>query len=132
MAKTFRVKILTLSKTLIDKQVEKLFTETEFGKIEFLSNYAPSIVSTKACITKIINENGEEEDLFTSEGIININNNELMFCCDSAEFPQDIDFERAERAKERAEKRLAEKDKFDVARAQRALARANVRLNFKR
>ncbi len=131
MAKTFRVKILTLSKTLIDKQVEKVFLETEFGKIEFLANYAPSIISTKACVTKIINENGEEEKLFTSEGIVNIKNNELMFCCNSAEFPEDIDIERAKRAKERAEKRLVQKDKFDVARAQRALARANVRLNLK-
>lgn len=132
MAKAFRVKIVTLSKTVVDEDVEKLFTKTQFGEIEFLPGYAPSILSTVPCITKICDENGNMRELFTSKGVINIKNNELIFCCDAAEYPEEIDFQRAEKAKERAQKRISEKEKYDVTRAEAALQRAIVRLSLKK
>ena len=132
MAKTFKLKIITLNKTVVDKDVEKLFTKTQLGEIEFLSGYAPSIISTVPCITKIWDEDGTTEEIFTSKGIINIKNNELIFFCDAAEYPEEIDFERAEKAKERAEKRISEKEKYDVIRAEAALQRAIVRLSLRK
>ncbi len=47
----------------------------------------------------------------------------------SAELPQDVDKERAKRAKERAEQRLANRtEAVDAARAQAALQRSLARL----
>ena len=132
MAKTFKLKIITLDKIVIDKEVEKLFTKTDYGEIEFLPGYAESIISTIPCITKICDENGSIEEVFTSKGIINIKNNELTFLCDAEEYPEEIDFERAEKARERAENRLLEKEKYDVKRAEAALQRAIVRLSLKK
>ena len=132
MAKTFKLKIITLDKIVVDKEIEKLFTKTAYGEIEFLPGYAESIISTIPCITKICDENGSIEEVFTSKGIINIKNNELTFLCDAAEYPEEIDFERAEKAKERAENRLLEKEKYDVKRAEAALQRAIVRLSLKK
>ena len=132
MAKTFKLKIITLDKIIVDKEIEKLFTKTAYGEIEFLPGYAESIISTVPCITKICDENGSTEEVFTSKGIINIKNNELTFFCDAAEYPEEIDFERAEKAKERAEKRISEKEKYDIKRAEAALQRAIVRLSLKK
>lgn len=35
MAKTFKLKIITLDKIVVDKEIEKLFTKTAYGEIEF-------------------------------------------------------------------------------------------------
>ena len=49
-----------------------------------------------------------------------------------AEWPDDIDFDRAEQARVRAERRLSEHSpELDVARAEMALKRALVRLGLK-
>ena len=60
-----------------------------------------------------------------------MNNNVLSVLAESAERAQDIDEARAIAAKERAEKRLAEKDSsIDQVRAHAALSRAIARLQI--
>ena len=119
MAKTFKLKIITLDKIVVDKEIEKLFTKTAYGEIEFLPGYAESIISTVPCITKICDENGSTEEVFTSKGIINIKNNELTFLCDAAEYPE-IDFERAEKLK-RGQKIDSQKKKNMILKGQKQL-----------
>lgn len=130
MAKTFKIKILTLGNIIMDNEVEKLFISSDYGKVELLANHAPSIFSTIPSITTIIDAEGEKHSLFTSKGIINVKNNIVTFCCDSAEYKNDIDLERAQRAKERAEKRIKDHEKYDVNRAKDALKRAEVRIEL--
>lgn len=132
MTKTLKLKILTPSKVEVDEEVEKVFTDTKGGKIEFLANHAPIILSTKTCITEYVDINGTKKTLFTSNGVINLKNNELVLCCDAAEYPDEIDLDRAEEAKARAEKRLHESNKVDVTRAEAALARAVIRIGLKK
>lgn len=130
MAKTFRFKLLTPEKKIVDEDVEKVFTLSEDGEIEFLANHAPILISTKVCATSYIDSLGNKKEVFTNEGVINIRDNELVFCCDSAELKEDIDLDRALAAKERAEKRLKDKDKNDSIRAEASLRRALVRLKM--
>lgn len=130
MAKTFNIKILTLGNIIMDDLAEKLFTTTAYGDVEILANHAPSIFSTIPSITTIIDGDGQQHELFTSKGVINVKNNVVTFCCDSAEDKSDIDLERAEKAKARAEKRINEPDKYDVNRAKEALLRAEVRIKL--
>lgn len=127
MAKTYRVKILTLDKIVFDGDVEKLFTRCDSGEMEILYNYAPSIISTVPCCTKLLLEDGTKINVFTSNGIINVKNNELNFCCESSELAQDIDIKRAKASKERAERRLS-KDGYDEERAKLSLLKANIRI----
>ncbi|MBU5488557.1 F0F1 ATP synthase subunit epsilon [Clostridium sp. MSJ-8] len=129
MAQTFRVKILTLDKVVFDGDVEKLFTKSDSGEIEVLHNYAPSIISTVPCCTKLVLEDGTVIKVFTSNGIINVQNNKLNFCCESSELSQDIDINRAKASKERAERRLS-KDGYDVERAELSLLKANIRISI--
>jgi F-type H+-transporting ATPase subunit epsilon len=61
-----------------------------------------------------------------------VSNNKVTFLVESAEYGNDIDVERALRAKERAEKRLAQAqqsaEKINRVRAEAALQRALARL----
>ena len=72
----------------------------------------------------------DERHLALAGGFAEIRNDKVIVLADTAELPEDIDRERAERARERAERRLAGRspDDVDYARAAAALARALVRL----
>lgn len=132
MSKTFILKILTPNRVVVSEEVERLLTSTTNGKIEFLANYEPSILSTIPCATTFYDNTGKKKELFTSTGVINVSNKELVFCCDAAEFPEDIDIERAKSAKERAEQKLKDKSKYDIERAVYSLLKANTRMDLKK
>jgi F-type H+-transporting ATPase subunit epsilon len=60
-----------------------------------------------------------------------VNNNKVLVLADSIEKINDIDIDRAEKARKRAEERLKNKqeENIDEARAQSALSRAINRIN---
>lgn len=127
MSKTFNISIIAPGKEPLKFEAESLTTLTRDGEIEFKANHAPIILSTTPTTTFIVNGD-KKERVFTSSGIIYLKNNELKFCCDAVERDSEIDVDRAEKSKERAEKRLKEGKNIDVERAKRALARANARI----
>ncbi|MDD6795559.1 MAG: ATP synthase F1 subunit epsilon [Clostridiaceae bacterium] len=131
MAKTFKLKIVSLNKKVFEGDIEKFFTKTNDGCMEILCNHAAMIASTVPCISKIVDDAGNAIEMFTSKGVLNMLNNELVFCLDAAETADEIDLDRAKKAKERAEKRLSDPSKYDVERAKLALARAITRIDFK-
>ena len=78
--------------------------------------------------------NGERKKLFTifQWNETYVKDDVINFCCDSFNYPEEIDINRAEEAFKRAEERLtSKKENVDIERAKRALARANARLQFK-
>lgn len=131
MSTTMRLNIISPGKEIITEEVVSVTTESIDGKVEFLANHAPIIISTVPTITVFVKEDEINIELFTSSGILYIRNNEINFCCDSVEWPHEIDVERAQNAMERANKRLNSNDSIDEERAKRALARAMVRLKLK-
>src|SRR5436190_20499461 len=72
----------------------------------------------------------DEFYLAVSGGFAEVRNDKVIVLADTAERPEEIDRARAERARERAERRLAGRtdEEVDYARALAALARAVVRL----
>lgn len=119
-----------MDKIVYDGEAIKLLTKAKNGDIEFLANCAPCIASLVPCITTIVNEKNEKLRYFTSNGIVNIKENKITICCDSAESKNDIDVDRAEKSKERAERRLEKRDQYDVERAKLSLLRANLRIKL--
>lgn len=83
----------------------------------------------------ILDNNSEERVYAITGGLLQLNDNEVRILADAFEGKDEIDVERAKRAKERAEKRLARKDaNTSIRRAQVALDRAMNRIrvaNFK-
>ena len=73
------------------------------------------------------------KNIFTSSGIVYIKDNIIKFCCDSFNFPEEIDRDRAEQSlkRDKSRKNNKEKNNIDIERAKRAEARAKARLELK-
>ena len=130
MEKYLNLDIITPEKRVFQGEVKQVFVESIDGKIQILPNHIDMITLLKPTVTEIVNKDGERKKLFTSNGIIRSSKGHLYINCDSAEWPEEIDRERASRAKERAEERLKSKDNVDIKRAEASLFRALTRLSL--
>ena len=96
--------------------------------MQILPNHAPLVSSV--VISKMIIKNGTHEDLYAiGGGVIRVEKGKTTLLLNSIEGKHDIDINRANDAKTRAEKRLENKDEIDVTRAKSALERALNRIS---
>ena len=129
MDKTFILKIVAPGKPVETLEIQSFTTKTNDGEIEINKDHAPIVASIVPTIS-VINHEGIREKIFTSYGMLYIEDNVLYICCDTFERENDIDLSRAQRAKERAEERLKNKSSIDIDRANKALERAKARLRI--
>lgn len=132
MANTFLLKIVTPDHEVYNGEVEKISLKSIDGGFEVYANHANMIASTIPCIAKFKDAKGEEDEIFISKSLVQINNNEMLISSDAAEFEEDIDEQRAEEALRRAENRLKDPDKYNKGRAEAALFRAKQRILLKK
>ena len=130
MGKLTRLKIISPDRDEIDEEIISIKVKTSNGGVEIFANHIAMIMSTVPAVVTLIDKTNNEKKLFASNGIIHIKNNEIKFCCDSMNWPEEIDKARAKQAKERAEKRIKENKDVDIERAEKALARAISRLEL--
>lgn len=133
MQGTFKLTILTPLKTLYRGTVLKLNLKNEKGSFQVLHNHISMISETETSIIEFQTEDGDIKRLFTSLGVVRIEKNKVTLLCESGEWPEEIDFQRAESAKKRAEERLNKKNEngIDTKRAEAALLRAVTRLDLR-
>ena len=131
MAEKLKLEVVTPKGAVVSQEVDIVTAPGYGGEFGVLANHAPFLSTIKTGVLTYKN-NAQEETLMVSGGVCEVSNNKLTFLVESAERGTDIDVERAMRAKERAEKRLAEaqaqKENFDRTRAEAALQRALSRL----
>jgi ATP synthase F1, epsilon subunit len=102
---------------------------TTSGQVGIMANHVPMVASLKIGPLKVVFPDGKEEILAVSEGFVETHKDKITVIVQTAELDKDIDVERAKRAKERAERRIAENQEgLDVRRAQLALAKALTRI----
>lgn len=131
MGQQIRLEVVTPSGAKVNEDVDIVNAPGHGGDFGVLANHAPFLSTIK--IGTLTYENGNKrESLMVSGGFCEVSNNKITFLVESAEVGSEIDVERAMRAKERAEKRLAraaqDKDDFNRNRAEIALQRALARL----
>ena len=131
MEDSMKLNILTPDKKLFSGQVVDLNTENENGRFELLPNHVPVITSLVPAVTSFTTVEGKKTKLFTSTGVLKMEDNEINLLCDAAEWPEEIDEERAREAKEKAEDMLKKKEQTDSKRAELKLKRAVARLRTK-
>ena len=127
---SLHVKVVTPNGVVFDYETATLVVlSTTGGEVGVMANHAPIIAALKVSEVKIVDDvNGVEERLAVSGGFAEFSSNELTVV--AAERAADIDITRAESAKERAERRLADDNSTrDVERAQVALLRAVNRIH---
>lgn len=124
----FHLKIVSPDRLFYDGDVDSIVANGVEGDFAVLPNMAPFV--TKVAIGKLkITVDKVDKFAAISGGYIDIRNNEVTLVANACEWPEEIDVERAKRAKERALKSLENKE-GDVLRAEIALKKAINRLNL--
>ena len=127
--KTFPFEILTLQKLFLREEIRFVIAPGSEGVFEVLAHHAPFVFALKPGPLRIRLPDGQEQDVAVGTGFLVVQKERTTVLTRSAERPEDIDVERARRAKERAEQRLQQKSAdFETARAEASLQRALARL----
>ena len=128
MAGTFNLIVVAPDGQVLSKEVEFVVVPGENGEIGILPNHAPLIAGLGIGVLRYT-ENGRISKLAVSRGFMEVVNNKVTVLANAAETAEKINVDRAEAAKDRAQKRLQTKTpEVDVARAELALKRAIARI----
>lgn len=126
---TFDLKILAADKVVYEGQCSKLVIPAYDGEKGILADHENILMSTNVGMTRYTKADGEEVEIFTGLGFIEVMNNEVLFLVQTSELPEEIDANRAKEAKERAEEALRQKKSLiEYHHSRASLSRAMARL----
>ena len=125
--KSIKFEVVT-PEVVFSEDVESLVVPAALGYLGVLPGHAPLVTALDIGVIKYKRE-GKTRKMAISGGFMEVINNKVIVLADTAEPGDQIDLARAEQAKERARKRLAERGAdLDVKRAELALKRAMSRI----
>jgi len=129
MPNTFQLEIVTPSRLLVKDAAEEAQIPGVTGYLGILPGHAPLI--TELGVGEITYKaSGAIHTLSVAWGFMEVLPDKVTILAEAAERPHEIDVERAQKAKDRAEQRLKSNDvEVDYTRAEDALQRAETRLN---
>lgn len=131
MADRIQLEVVTPTGPVVSQEVDIVTAPGVDGEFGVLANHAP-FLSTIKIGSLTYKQGNTTEVLMVSGGFCEVSNNKITFLVESAERGRDIDVDRALRAKERAEKRLAaaqrKEETISHTRAEAALQRSLARL----
>ncbi len=126
--KNFELKIITPDRTFFEGEVHMVEFNTTEGQIGVYRNHIPMTVIIKPGVITITGEEVLKAALHS--GFAQILQDKITILAEVIEWPDEIDKDRAQAARDRAEKRIAEHaSSTDMARAETALSRAMARIN---
>lgn len=130
MADKLNLEVITPEKLALREQVDEVVVPGLGGELGILPDHTPLISQLKTGILSY-RQGGEKKQMHVSGGFVEVTPDRVSVLSDVAERPEEIDVERAERAKERAERRLASRgDDIDFRRAELKLQRAMIRIQL--
>ena len=128
MADKFKLDIIASDRHFYNGEAEMIVLPGIHGEYGIMSGHeamVTAIVTGEIDITA----DGEVKTVAVSEGFAEIKPESVVIIVDSAEWPEEIDIKRAERAKERAEEKMRQKQsQLEYYHSKAALARAMNRL----
>jgi F-type H+-transporting ATPase subunit epsilon len=130
-SRIFRVEIITPERVFYTGEATMIeFTSVE-GDMGVYKDHIPLTTVLAPGIVTITEEDGQKKAAVHS-GFAEVLGDKVTLLAEIAEWPDEIDADRAEAARKRAEERLAAKtEDLDVARAEFALRKALVRISLK-
>ncbi len=125
---TFYLQIVTPDGEAFSGEVESLLVRTDGGDTEILAGHADYIAPLGTGRARI-KAGGVNRYASASSGIVTVSGGEVKLAAVTFEFAEDIDVERARRAKEAAEEKIREaKDDRALTLARAKLERAIARI----
>ncbi|MHC1749788.1 MAG: F0F1 ATP synthase subunit epsilon [Cellulosilyticaceae bacterium] len=119
--------IITPTKKVLDEMVDSVILRTLTGEMGVLYDHEPvvTLLDYNAMRYKV---EGKSKTVTVMGGFAEITSDKVIVLTDASELLDDIDLERAKKAKERAEGRLS-KSEYDQKRAEVALKKSLARIN---
>lgn len=125
----FVLKIITPDRVFYEDTVEMVEFNTIEGEVGIYAKHVPTTMIIAPGILTITKD-GATKDAALHAGFAEVLTDQVTIMAEVVEWPEEIDVERAEAARERAENRLKEKaDGLDSVRAEAALARSIARIH---
>ncbi len=121
------VELVSPERILFSGEADMVITRTTGGDIAFQPGHAPFLGVLQIGAARIRLTDGREEVAAVHGGFVEVNDDRVIILSDIAELSSQIDVARAERAKARAEQRLQQDHD---AEAEAALRRAHVRIEI--
>ena len=132
MADLFKLHVITPERRFYEGEASMVELTTTEGDIGVYRNHIPLTAIVAPGVLKI-HEEGEVKEAALISGFIEILPERITIMAEVAEWPDEIDANRAEEARIRAERRLKEESgEIDTMRAELALRRALVRLSLRK
>lgn len=128
---TMKLEIVTPERKVYEKEVNMVVVKGVAGELGILPNHIPLVTPLKVAPVKA--KIGDKvEFIAVHGGFMEVRKDKVVILAEAAELDADIDVSRARLAKERAERRLEQKQNdLNARRAELALARAISRLEAK-
>ena len=132
MAALFPFEVHTPYRLFYSGMVEAVILTLLDGEVAIYASHSPFTAPVVPCILSIKDKDGNWKTAFSSEGILEVKEHKNVLISDAAEWPEEIDIERAKKAKERAEEILLNGGmKFEIDKAASSLRRARMRIRAK-
>lgn len=126
-----KVEIVTQERTVFSGDVDSVNLPGSDGRLGILPNHA-SLLTTLSYGEVIVRQGGQEDYYAVGGGFAEIQPEKVIVLADSAEHSNEIDLDRAQQARNRAEKMMKEgvpEDPDRYAQIQASLQRAQIRIN---
>ncbi|MFD1036848.1 F0F1 ATP synthase subunit epsilon [Virgibacillus byunsanensis] len=128
--KTLIVSVVTPDGPVLEDSFEMVSCKAENGELGILPGHIPLVAPLTISAVRLKREN-DEQRLAVNGGFLEVRPDKVTILAQSAEKPSEINVDRAQEAKSRAEQRLQTKqDNIDFQRAELALKRAMNRLDI--
>lgn len=129
--KILHLEIVTPRRIVFKGEVTSFSAPGTVGGFQVLYNHAPLLSSLIIGEVKIKEASGSESRYAVSGGFVEVRENQILLLAETAERIDEIDIERAKASRDRAKKRMAEKNPDnDFERARLAFYRAINRLKI--
>ena len=127
----FALKVMCPDRTFFEGEADMVEMNTTEGYIGVYPGHIP-IATVLAPGILVIHNDGETKRAALHSGFARISPDNIMILAEVAEWPDEIDLNRAEEARVRAERRLSGTESgIDIMRAEAALKRSLTRISIK-
>jgi len=129
MATTIRCDIVSAEEEIFQGNAQMVIATGEMGELGIAPRHAPLITRLRPGQVRVQLESGEELFFYVSGGILEVQPSVVTVLADTAIRAKDLDEAAARKAKDEAERSLANRtDALEVAQAQAQLAQAMAQL----
>lgn len=129
-SKTFRLCVIAPERIFYEDDVEMIELNTTEGEIGVLPEHIPLTTIVAPGVLRITKD-GDVKEAALHDGFMEVQKTKVTILAESCEWPEEIDINRANEAKIRAERRIKSGDsEVNLVRAEMALKRSLTRLEL--